>query len=305
MEALEPIEIDVGKQEDVYFFKNDYLKCKNIYKTTGEYIKPWFPSEVSKQKIYEKVHERLGPRILQDEALTVQPDGIYCYIVFEMEGTRHIAFAHTRSGWEYGTSHVAIANALGLTELLFAGEFKKEGMSIKYNYLSGTFLQDHNTSKSPAELSEIKTLRESCMRELLTPIGFTPEYFEFPGDATESFIKTAEMPVTDEELEDLHALGLGFEAILYSRKDCLNEMKLVKNFTRADLGTRKLWKAATNAIATNASAAATAPAATAPAATATAATATASGGAGGKAERRTRRKYSKRRSSRRNRKYKH
>lgn len=205
---LEPIPLSPGKQtkakEEAYLFKSD---CRITYRDTGDAIKARFPLG---DDFYPRVHAALSRNILQDEALVAQPDGIYCYVVFEREGAPHIAFARTRSAWEFGTKHSAIVYTLGLTELFFAGEFEKTGTNLRYNYLSGTYLEDYNSGishGSSTAYAQLKAKRAATMESLLTPLGVTATYFEFPDDPYRSFIRTADMPVGRDEIDDLTRLG--------------------------------------------------------------------------------------------------
>ena len=226
---LEPIKVSEEKQakakEEAYIFKSD---CRIQTSDTGEVIKARFPKA---DDFYPRVHAALSRRIFQDEALLSQPDGVYCYIVFERDETPHIAFARTRSAWEFGTKHSAIVYALGLTELLFAGEFRKTDKTIEYNFLSGTYLADYNIELSPESYARIKTNRQTYMKALLDPLGFVAAYFEYPGDPDKSFIRTADMPVLSDEIAELTTLGATLSAYP-TQKLCESEDSLARQIAR-------------------------------------------------------------------------
>ena len=89
-----------------------------------------------------------------------------------------------------------------IAHLLFAGEFKKEGATITFNFQSGTFLQKHDDSLSPKELALTRSQRVKVMTYLLEKLGLVGIFTE------ESFI-TPEMPYfTVQEREDLERIGL-------------------------------------------------------------------------------------------------
>jgi hypothetical protein len=225
---LEPIRLTeeqrMNAKREAYLFKS---QCKIKSGDTDKHVKARFPEG---EDVYPRVHAAMSPRIIQDGALLSQPDGVYCYIVFQREGEEalHIACARTRSAWEFGTKHSAIVHILGLNTLLFAGEFIKTGTTLEYNFLSGTYLEPYNINKLADELEVIEAKRKKEMGALATALGLEAV---FAKDPYESFIKTANMPILRDEIEELKSLGAVLSSY-DSQKLCEQEETLAKKIVQ-------------------------------------------------------------------------
>jgi len=184
-----------------------------------------------------------------DETTLVDQEGIFTYFVYKNKHiylfddetgdpeTIHIGCIKVRSGLEFGTSHMNLADYLRLyssdlwgdasktATLLFAGELKKEGRSVTYNFHSGTFIADHNISLHHSEPDTLKIIhgqRREIMESLLTKNGLDGTFTDKPIFATNM------PPFGEEEQRDLESLGLtvklfddqdACEASLYGDED--------------------------------------------------------------------------------------
>jgi hypothetical protein len=165
--------------------------------------------------------DEIVKKVVDEKELAGQSDGFFTYFVYQNQHVQNyedpeairIGCIKVRSGLEFGTSHMNLADYLRLlgpesfdhtrtANLLFAGEFKKEGENITYNFLSGTFLQKHDNALSPAELALTRSQRVEVMKALLGKMGLVGIFTD------ESFI-TPETPFfTMEEKADLERIGL-------------------------------------------------------------------------------------------------
>ena len=164
--------------------------------------------------------DEIVKKVVDETTLAGHDDGIFTYFVYlnrhaqnlvDPEAVR-IGCIKIRSGLEFGTSHMNLADYLGLlspdsfgiriAHLLFAGEFKKVGATITFNFQSGTFLQKHDNALSPEELALTRSQRVKVMTYLLEKLGLVGIFTE------ESFI-TPETPYfTVKEREDLESIDL-------------------------------------------------------------------------------------------------
>jgi hypothetical protein len=103
-----------------------------------------------------KVQEllRLFPRLDSSELLKAN-DGIYCWLLYSIEGSDAIKFVCTEvvSPYEIGTRHQSLAynNRVGVYKIYGGGELIKTGSSIQFNLLSGTYskpILQYNFNKS-------------------------------------------------------------------------------------------------------------------------------------------------------------
>jgi len=164
--------------------------------------------------------DKIVKKVVDETTLAGHDDGIFTYFVYlnrhaqnlvDSEAVR-IGCIKIRSGLEFGTSHMNLADYLGLlgpdsygtrtAHLLFAGEFKKEGATITFNFQSGTFLQKHDDSLSPEELALTRSQRVEVMKALLGKLGLVGIFTE------ETFITENTPYFTEEEQDDLDEIGL-------------------------------------------------------------------------------------------------
>jgi len=169
-------------------------------------------------------------KVFNETTLADTRDGIFTYFVYKNKHSSlfdeehgdpeaiHIGCIKVRSGLEFGTAHINLADYLGLyspdlggdelrrsATLLFAGEMLKEGPSITYNFFSGTFIFEHNVSLSRRNLDALKRIhRQRCtiMEALLEKNGLK-------GTFTDTSLSDLHMPPFGaEEQRDLESLGL-------------------------------------------------------------------------------------------------
>jgi hypothetical protein len=176
-------------------------------------------------------------KVLDEPMLVDQSDGIFTYFVYHNYHVQtadyhshddpdaiRLGCIKVRSGFEFGSSHMNLAEYLGLyspemfgsriARFLFAGEFKKEGRSITYNFESGTFLRNHNSPLLPDELARIRSQRVKTMEYILAKYGLVGTYAE------DSFITPKTPYFTLEEREDLKSLGLELKDF-DTKRDCI------------------------------------------------------------------------------------
>jgi len=113
-----------------------------------------------------KVQELLSlfTRLDASELLEAK-DGIYCWLLYSNEGSDKINFVCTEvvSPFEIGTRHQSLAynNRLGIDKIYGGGELKKEGLTIVFNLISGTYSKpklryNFNKSKTNAIIDGFK-----------------------------------------------------------------------------------------------------------------------------------------------------
>lgn len=212
---------------------------------TGKYvsIQPVDPDtkspEAAEDPDWVAQADELLKKVVDETTLVGQSDGIFTYFVYK---NKHIYLfddkdpaandirlgcIKVRSGLEFGTSHMNLADYLGLyspdlygneesksATLLFAGEIKKEGRSVTYNFHSGTFIADHNISLHKSEPDTLKIIhgqRCDIMEALLAKYGLEAIFTD------KSLFATNMPPFDEEERRDLESLGLRVK--LFDDKD--------------------------------------------------------------------------------------
>jgi hypothetical protein len=80
-------------------------------------------------------------RLTAEELLEAR-DGVYTWMMYRTRGDATLKFAATRvqSVFELGTIHQAIAHSVGAVSVHGAGEMKKEGETLIYNFQSGSYV---------------------------------------------------------------------------------------------------------------------------------------------------------------------
>lgn len=166
-------------------------------------------------------------KVVYETTLAGQSDGIFTYFVYQNKHVdpnddKHadaniirLGCIKVRSGLEFGTTHTNLADYLGLyvppgaksklATLLFAGEFKKEGTFITYNFQSGTFVAGNNTDIGRLDEEKLKliiTQRCAIMDALLETYGLKGTFNRRP------LITPSTPYFTDDEKLDLESLKL-------------------------------------------------------------------------------------------------
>lgn len=121
-------------------------------------------------------------------------DGIYTWILYRKTDKLEFAASRVLSVYEVGTLHRAIAKSVGAKTIHGAGELRKHGKTIEYNFQSGTYMANWISSKD-------KTCTTSEMEDYVEPRfkEFFPGHQLVLRPAT--FINRRESPATMEELQ--------------------------------------------------------------------------------------------------------
>lgn len=102
-------------------------------------------------------------RLTVEELLEAR-DGVYTWMMYRTRGDPSLKFAATRvqSVFEVGTLHRAIAQSMGAATVHGAGEMKKEGGTLIYNFQSGSYVASWIKAKD-------RTCTLADMEEYLVP----------------------------------------------------------------------------------------------------------------------------------------
>jgi hypothetical protein len=142
--------------------------------------------------LYIKTVQRFTPQQLLDE------DGIFTWMIYRKTDSNIIQFAASkvRSMFELGTLHRSIAKSVGAKTIHGAGEMKKTGKRIVYNFLSGSYVAKWIDSKDRS-----CTMEE--MEDFLVPKfqAFFPGLELVRSSTGNTFITQTATPVTMEELQ--------------------------------------------------------------------------------------------------------
>jgi hypothetical protein len=171
-----------------------------VVKTTeGQYVFVGLPLDDEALKNY------LGAVPIYDAASL--PDGMATWVLYRTEGDPTIKFAATKvwSALEIGSLHLSITSKVKPVTIHGAGELVKQGDTIRFNTLSGSYTLYWVKSRNK---------KRSCTGDELE--DFISERFKsfFPGKSLPkvdtTFIRT-ENPVTQAELDMYRAAGFTVE----------------------------------------------------------------------------------------------
>jgi hypothetical protein len=139
--------------------------------------------------------------IFVDKELCHGSDGIYSYIVGKtISGGVKLFAVRVLSINEIGTKHSDIYRRVKDTyikEIHYAGEFEKKGTTIVYNFISGTYMLDVVSSKTPSKN------HTDNMDILLSSLGFAPSF------TSRVFIDPAHFELNTDYLRQLYSYGVG------------------------------------------------------------------------------------------------
>ena len=127
-----------------------------------------------------------------------QRNGVFTWIFYRKKGSDDIQFAasQVRSAFELGTAHGSIAMNVGAYTIHGAGEMKKTGNNILYNYLSGTYVLSWIGKKDKScTLPEMENLLDPKFKALFP--GFVVNRFAIG----QTLITPSELPASMEELQ--------------------------------------------------------------------------------------------------------
>lgn len=148
------------------------------------------PTDLKWLDVYLKTIERLTPDQLADR------NGIFTWIFYRTAGSTgvHFAASQVRSMFEVGTLHRAIAKSVGATTIHGAGEMKKVGKKIDFNFMSGSYVLPWIKKKNVScSLPEMEEYLEPVFRKWFPEMTLTRRSGEFIGQE--------ETPATMEELQ--------------------------------------------------------------------------------------------------------
>lgn len=193
------------------------------YNVDGQVVFIEYPKD--RQKIIDYIHrvERF------DETNVLKaPNGVYTWILYKKKDDPNVYFACTRvkSIVEMGTLHFAVARGVEASSIHGAGEMKKVGNEITFNFLSGSFMQKWIPAKALCTLPEMEVyIRNNYLEPKFprTTILFTKETI-----IARYFLKVPTM----EEIQSYADEGF---VVCVHPKDKVNECKTTKGACAAPL----------------------------------------------------------------------
>jgi Tol biopolymer transport system component len=147
------------------------------------------PEDEKWLNLYLQSVERLRP------VQILERNGVFTWLLYRKDGN-NLQFAATpvRSMYELGTIHRTIAKAVGAKTIHGAGEMKKTGKKIVFNFLSGSYMMNWiRTKDKSCTLPEMEDYVEPKLR------AFFPGIEMVKTDKT--FINNTDTPATMEELQ--------------------------------------------------------------------------------------------------------
>jgi hypothetical protein len=131
---------------------------------------------------YDALIQAFLPRLLIDDQIRAAPDGVYCWILREKEGERHVYAMKVISEQEIGSLHnflfvLTSDRSLPLTaeerfidaaQVIAAGELRMRGQETSWNLQSGSFMEPIFGIKS---LAQIKPRTYKTAAQLATEIA--------------------------------------------------------------------------------------------------------------------------------------
>ena len=134
------------------------------------------------------------------------PDGVYTWI----ESDKGFFATKVHSVLELGTLHSQIADKTGSTRVFVAGESKKNGKSLKFNTLSGTYSERLVTNDSSS--IALRHRAKGIFDRIFDGKGFVVEDTQESG----TYINNTEVPITRAELEMYKRAG--YNVLVYADK---------------------------------------------------------------------------------------
>ena len=148
------------------------------------------PKETEWLNIYLRSIERLTPNQL------VNRNGVFTWIFYRKNGSSELRFAASQvhSSLETGTLHRAIARFVGADTIHGAGEMKKVGNHIEFNFESGSYVLDWvNPKDVSCTPGEMESYLDPLFRQQFPGMTFSQH--------PKTFIGQKETPLTMEELQ--------------------------------------------------------------------------------------------------------
>ena len=197
------------------------------YNVDGQVVFIEYPKD--RQKIIDYIHrvERFD-----ETTLLNAPNGVYTWILYKKKDDPKVYFtsARVKSIVEMGTLHFALARGVEASTVHGAGELKKVGKDITFNFLSGSFMQKWIPAKALCTLPEMEVfIRKNYLEPIFprTNIYFTKETI-----IARYFLKVPTM----EEIQSYADEGF---VVCVHPKDKKDECKSVKGTCAAPLKPRE------------------------------------------------------------------
>jgi hypothetical protein len=155
---------------DIIVMAASFFVLKTGRATLGEdgneyrFIKPY---KTDRKVIFDT----FKPRMLSD--LASAGDGIYTWIIKD-DGKMY--FSKTLGNQEIGSLHLNLDMYSGETNVIAAGELKKEGTTVIYNLRSGTYMEKVVTTR------EVRNEKVKMVSDLISTMGLTPKFLKCKTD---------------------------------------------------------------------------------------------------------------------------
>lgn len=198
------------------------------YNVDGQIVFIEYPKD--RQKVIDYIHrvERFD-----QTTLLKAPNGVYTWILYKKrdDPTTYFACARVKSIVEMGTLHYAVARGVEASTIHGAGELKKVGKDITFNFLSGSFMQKWISGKNP--LCTLPEMEVFIRKNYLEPIfPRTNTYFTKETIIARYFLKVPTM----EEIQSYADEGF---VVCVHPKDKKDECLSVKGTCAAPLKPRE------------------------------------------------------------------
>ena len=173
---------------------------------------------------FDKKRFQIQNPLRMDRRIIKARDGTYIYIIAtnekaERNGQYHIYSLRTLSIHEVKTKHTHLLNFLKknkhIKNLYYAGEFKKKGENVEFNFASGTYMVGHVDNILTQDDVERNIPHIEFVKGLFGKYELTAEI------TTDSLINSTNLPLTMSQLNEL--VEYGVEVIEYdTKKECLD-----------------------------------------------------------------------------------
>ena len=155
---------------DIIVMSRAFFILKTGRSTVGEdgnkyrFIKPY-------KRASQDIIDTFKARMLSD--LSTAGDGIYTWIIKD-DGKMYLS--KTLGNQEIGSLHVNLDMYSGETNVIAAGELKKEGSTVTYNLRSGTYMEKVIRTR------EIRNEKVSLVSDYISKNGLSPKFLKCKTD---------------------------------------------------------------------------------------------------------------------------
>jgi hypothetical protein len=172
-----------------------------------------------------------------DNNINTARDGIYVYIIAtnktdEIKGKYHIYSLRTLSIHEVKSKHTHLLNSVklkkGIKNLYYAGEFKKKGKKVEFNFASGTYMVGHVDNILTEDDIERNIPHIEFVKRLFAEYGLTAKI------TINSLINSTNLALTMSQLNEL--VEYGVEVIEYdTKKECMDYINYPFQVLKAEM----------------------------------------------------------------------